>query len=80
MDKQRRASQRWIAATLSIILSALVLDPVAHEPRLTDQIGTDSRAGLHVAQRGLRAGTGEVLGVAVKVGRILTRVQWGARR
>lgn len=76
----RTKSQSWIALSLAAVLSALVIEPVAHEPRLTAQVAQDSRGGLLVARRGLVSGAGEVVGVVVKMGRVFSRVQWGGRK
>jgi hypothetical protein len=83
MDSRTR-SQSWAVVTLAAILAALLLDTPAHEPKLSHQIASESRAGVQVAQVGLRLGmrhTGAAVGTVVsKVGRMLGRVQWGARK
>jgi hypothetical protein len=80
----RTRSQAWALGTLSFVLAALLLDTPAHEPRLSHQIASESRAGVQVAHVGFRTGmrhAGAAVGtVASKVGRMLGRVQWGARK
>ena len=50
------ASKLWCVITLAAILAAVLLDPLAHEPRLVAQMRHDSRAGVQVASKSIRSG------------------------
>ena len=67
----RTRSQSWIAVSLTVVLAALLLDPLAHEPKLTHQIARDGRQGLVVARVGFRATSAHAGAIVAKVGRMM---------